>query len=220
MLNPFSFGLSHVKVGALSCFRLAACLLLAIGLGAAAYAQKSPERINLAPDARDGVVLIKAEALAVPYLLMIQQVGQSGFGSRVYTVVMKPDRHSPAYIGRTLKPGRYVIRSIWQQSVWGLEFSKETVEFEIKAGRISYLGELNAEELLSRLQDLAIAAGKETVKLGSGYVTSDHGLAPHFDGRDDQSVRVALEFSEKIMKVNPERFDLADVMIIRGPSKQ
>lgn len=210
----------HFMVRARPTLAYAACLFLMAGLGAPAIAQKSPERITLTPQSSDGVIMLKVEQFTAPYLLMIQKAGQSGFGSRVYTLAVKQGNPGAIYIARTLKPGRYVIRSIWQQSVWGLQFSRSTVEFDIRPGRVSYLGNLNARELLDKLQSMAVAADKQTVKLGSGYVTSDHGLTPQFAGRDVPSIREAQQFSETVMKADASRFDVADLTVTsEAPNK-
>jgi hypothetical protein len=183
---------------------------LAFGLPTHAAAQKTPEKIRLTAASKDGAVLMRVARIPADFQLFLQKSGSSGFGSRVYMMDVKPGRSGETYIARTLPPGRYRIDSIWQQKRWGLLLSGDTVEFDIRPGRISYLGALNSSALLEAIQTGASAAGK-TVSLapGSGYSSREHGLVPTFGGRDTASFGEALAFSQTMMLASPDTVDLA-----------
>ncbi len=186
--------------------------LLFAGAASPAAAQKSPETIRLAPQSKDGAVLLRVDTIPADYQLWLQKPGSSGFGSRVYALKVEPGTAQEIYIARTLKPGRYRLASILQQKRWGLLFPVETVEFDIQAGTITYLGKLDTSTLLKTLQAQAVAAG-ETVSMapGSGFSTDKHGLRPAFAGRDDTGLAEARAFAAQTMHASGDMIRLGDL---------
>ncbi|MEO1322180.1 MAG: hypothetical protein AAFV59_04145 [Pseudomonadota bacterium] len=76
-----------------------------------------------------------------------------------------------------LKPGLYVVRSFHQQDKWQLCFHEDAVVFEITAGEVSYLGQLDVSEFTMALQlNVMKEDGGDLVKFGSE--TSSY----YFDG--------------------------------------
>lgn len=186
--------------------------LLLVGAASPAAAQKSPEAIRLTPQSKDGAVLLRADRLPVDYQLWLQKSGSSGFGSRVYVLKAAPGAAGETYLARTLKPGRYRLTSIWQQKRWGLLFAKETVEFDVEAATITFLGKLDTTTLLRVLQTETVAAGKTVSEApGSGFSTDKHGLRPLFGARDDASLAEARAFALRTMQASDDIVRLGEL---------
>ncbi len=157
-------------------------------------------------------MLLRVDTIAADYQLWFQKSGQSGFGSRVYVINAAPGAPQEIYVARTLKPGRYRLTSIWQQKRWGLLFPKETVEFDIEAGKITFLGKLDTTILLRTLQAEAVAAGQTVSRAaGSGFSTDKHGLRPVFEDRDDASLAQARAFATQIMQAPDDMVRLGEL---------
>lgn len=194
-----------------SALLLSPLLILTPSSGAA---QKRPEKIRVTPQSTDGVVLVRVPAATVPYVLVLKRAGSTGFGSRVYVLKVQPGEPA-GFKGRTLKPGRYRFTAIVQQRHWSLGFGANTAEFEIAAGRVSYLGKLNAEALLRSLQMQAIGAGKQTL-VGPGQIAAGSGgedaTTEQFSGREPADVAEARAFSTRVMGALSEATQLAPLL--------
>ena len=178
-----------------------------------AAAQRSPERITLTPASRDGVVLFTVETVPAEVMIRLQRAGQSGFGSRVYDIPVAMGVGDVRYVGRTLRPGRYRIDSIWQQNRWGLVFARDTVEFDVTAGGVTYLGAMNNRALLMRLQEQTIAAGRTYSSApGSGFSSTTHGMRPEFSGRTPTGLAAATEFATRVMSAGAGRVILGELI--------
>ena len=67
-----------------------------------------------------------------------------------------------------LKPGSYVVRSFHQQDKWQLCFHEDAVVFEVVAGEVSYLGQLDVSKYTTALQlSMLKDDGVDFVKFGS-----------------------------------------------------
>ena len=185
---------------------------LLAGAAPPAKAQKSPEKIRLTSQSKEGAVLIKVDTIPADHQLFFQKSGESGFGSRVYIMNVAPSPRHETYIARTLKPGRYRLASIWQQKRWGLLFPHDTIEFDVSGGTVTYLGKLDTFTLLKALQADAVAAGKTvSVVAGSGYSTDKHGLRPVLNQRDDISLAEARTFATRTMQVPDSMIQLGQI---------
>jgi hypothetical protein len=191
----------------------AALAILAVGLALPAEAQKSPEKIRLAPNDKQGAVLVRVDKISADYMLRLQKSGSGGFGSRVYVIPVEGGGQGEAFVARTLTPGRYRLDSLIQQRAFLIALSADTVEFEIAPGKIAYLGKLNSLELLIAMQRAAVAAGKTRAQIGGGGgFNSDEGLAkPVFSGRDAAGLAEAETFAGRVMSARPEQVLLADL---------
>ncbi len=181
-----------------------------------ASAGKKPEDIRLTPDSKEGAILIRVESIPAPYRLIFTKSGNSGFGSRAYAVLVDAGRGEDVYAARSFQPGRYRLDAIVQQKKWGLGF-KNTIEVEIESGKISYLGSLNARDLLLDLQRQAISAGKGAVQMGGGFNATPHYSAPTFSGRDNAGLEEATSFANRVMLAKPEMVKLGELVEVRGP---
>lgn len=195
--------------------KLAVALGLALSavfvLAGPSFAQKSPEKISLAPNDKDGVVLIKVDRDIARMDVWLQKADRSGFGSRVYTVTGKETGDGEYFIARTLKPASYRIASLWQQKSFGIEVEHSSLQFDILPGRISYLGKLNSGELLSIMRDEARAAGKTVGGGGRGFLSESGAGKMVLTGRDETSVAEAAEFSKRVMGAAESQFSLAEL---------
>jgi hypothetical protein len=82
-----------------------------------------------------------------------------------------------------------------------LLFPKETIEFDVEAGKITFLGKLDTSTLLRALQAETVAAGETVSRVaGSGFSTDKHGLRPIFEDRDDTSLAEARAFATQTMQ--------------------
>ncbi|QAY78489.1 hypothetical protein [Sphingosinicella sp. BN140058] len=173
--------------------RLALVLAVAV-VPTSSMAQKSPEKIKLTAESKDGAVLIRVPLQPFDYALQLSKNGNSGFLSRVY---MMKIGSSPVrgyrYIARTLAPGRYRLDSMWQQGRWSVCLEKGTFEFTIAPGRIAFLGTLDAEQVLESLQAQAQFKGEETQAGGSYFQSHDATPAPVVQGRADEDLDAARQ---------------------------
>lgn len=200
-------------------FSVAVSLLFTSVVVTPAAAQKRPEKIKLTAASKNGAVLIRVGTINADYKLWFQKSGSSGFGSRVFMIDVDPGDGKEVFVARTLSPGRYRLDSLWQQNRWGMLLSSSTVEFEVKPGTVTYIGTLNAVDMLLKLQQEAIAAGK-TVSIGtSGFSTDKHGMAPMFSGRDNARLAEAVSFASRIGMAKAEMVELGSLSESRGAIK-
>ena len=182
-----------------------AVLSLLAGLavaGAPVSAQKVPEKIRLTSQSKDGAVLLRVDTYPADTQLWFNKAGKSGFGSRIFVIDIPRGDGQATYVARTLAPGRYRLDSIWQQKRWGILLCRDTIEFEVAAAKITYLGKLDNRDILSILQRDAIAAGK-TVSVGlSGFISDKHGQKPEFSGRDEAGLGEAIRFASEAMRAS------------------
>lgn len=204
----------HVTGGnMLKAVRLFTAVLLALALLGGtifpAAAQKQPDKIRLTPQSQDGAVLIRVDTFLADSQLWLNKGGNSGFGSRVFIIDVPVGDGEAVYVARTLKPGRYRMDSVWQQKRWGIVLRGDTVEFEVKPGKIVFLGKLNNGDLLRGLQHEAVAAGKTESRGLSGFVTYKHGLKPAFSERDETGLAEAVRFTKGTMNSGADMVELA-----------
>jgi len=199
--------------------RLAHLLALAAFLvGHPALAESNPAKVRLTERSGKGAVLIRVPPQPVPYALQFSKNGSSGFLSRVYLMGVKP---GTAWIARTLGPGRYRLDSMWQQGHWSACLEGGTFEFEVKPGRIAYIGTLPTDLILTDLQRQAVAAGKTTQTVGvSYYLSHNKTVVPPLGDRDEAGTGAAKSFAEQGMNGSGELVELAPVRDVTfGTSK-
>lgn len=186
---------------------IAAALLLPLG---PAPAQKSPEKIRLTAAAKDGAVLIRVPLQPFGSALQFSKNGSSGFMSRVYLMkVEKGAVGTYGWIARTLAPGRYRLDSMWQQGHWSACLEQGTFEFEVKPGKIEYIGTLNLDAVLESLQQQAVSAG-QVAQGGTAYFLS-HGQTrvPPIGDRDEPGLAAARRFADTGMNRSGPLVELA-----------
>lgn len=89
------------------------------------------------------------------------------------------------YIFTSIKPGRYVFISYSQQDKWALCFNARTIQFEVKAGEVLFLGALDAAAHRRELTEQAVRSGKVSIR-GYGFADFfDLPDGPHFAPVDD-----------------------------------
>ena len=77
------------------------------------------------------------------------------------------------YLLATIKPGRYIFQSYTMQDNWALCFNAKTMQFDVKAGEVVFLGQFDAKAHREQLTMQTISSGKAVI---SGY-----GFADFFD---------------------------------------
>ena len=176
-----------------------------------AYAQKVPEKIKLTPQSNDGAVLIRVPSKPFSHALQFSKNGSSGFGSRVYIMKVSAGSADVKYIARTLSPGVYRLDSIWQQGHWSACLEAGTVEFEVKAGQIAFLGTLDTDQVLQSIQGEAVRNDR-TVVSGTDYAQShDEVEAPIIVGREASDVSQARLFADQTMNGTGSLINLVDI---------
>lgn len=185
---------------------------------APASAESKPAKVRLNERSEKGAVLIRVPPQPVPYALQFSKNGSSGFLSRVYLMGVKP---GTAWIARTLGPGRYRLDSMWQQGHWSACLEGGTFEFDVKAGRIAYIGTLPTDLILTDLQRQAVAAGRTTQTVGvTFYLSHNKTMVPPLGDRDDTGTGAAKNFAERGMNGSGELVELASVREVTfGTSK-
>ena len=191
----------------------------ALALPAPGLAESNPAKVRLTERSGKGAVLIRLPVQPVPYALQFSKNGSSGFLSRVYLMKVKPGS-GHAWIARTLGPGRYRLDSMWQQGRWSACLEAGTFEFEVKPGRIHYVGTLDTDAILASLQQQAVRAG-QTTQAGTAYYLS-HGktMVPPLGDRDSAGLAAARAFAEQGMNGGSRLVELAPVkQVAFGTSK-
>lgn len=174
-------------------------------------AQKSPEKIKLTEKSGDGAVLIRVPVQPFPYAFTFSKNGSSGFMSRVYVMKVKEGGEGYRYVARTLAPGPYRLDWIWQQGHWSACMEGGTIQFDVKPGRIEYVGTVRAEKVLAAIQDQAVARGK-TEMAGTDYAVSHDAIElPPVEDRDDAGLQAAKAFAQSDMNGSGRLVELADV---------
>ena len=183
---------------------------LLLGAGPAA-AESRPDRVRLTADARKGAVLIRVPVQPFEYSLQFSRNGRSGFLSRVYQMDVRAGPAGYRYIARTLAPGRYRLDTVWQQGRWSACLEQGTIEFPVTAGRISYVGTLQAEPILASIQRQAVARGRTAVAAGDIVVSRTGDTRPVVDGRNEAAVDEARRFADDVMHGTGNLLELAEL---------
>lgn len=176
-----------------------------------ASAQKTPERIRLTAESRQGAVLIRVPVQPFDYALSFSRDGNSGFMSRVYVMGVRAGPPGYRYIARTLTPGRYRLDSVWQQGVWSACLEQGTLEVPVVAGEIAFVGTFQAQPILEWIQQRAIERGRTEVGAGDPVVQRPDNLQPIVDGRDEAGLGEARQFAQEVMNGSGALLRLADV---------
>jgi hypothetical protein len=175
-----------------------AALLLASPAGPAA-AQKSPEKIKLTEKSGDGAVLIRVPVEPFPYAFTFSKNGSSGFMSRIYLMKVEKGGGGYRYIARTLAPGRYRLDWVWQQGHWSACMESGTIQFDVKPGRIEYVGTVRSDKVLEAIQAQALTKG-DVAMGGHAYSVSHGGVElPPVEDRDDAGLQAARTFAQASM---------------------
>jgi hypothetical protein len=146
-----------------------------------AAAESRPERVRLTAESSKGAVLIRVPVQSFEYSLQFSRNGSSGFLSRVYQMNVRAGPAGYRYIARTLAPGRYRLDTVWQQGRWSACLEQGTIEFQVIAGRIAYVGTLQVEPILASVQRQAVARGRTSVAAGDIVMSRADDTPP--DGR-------------------------------------
>lgn len=190
-------------------FNIGAALL--VFCSAPVFAQKTPEKITLTPQTKEGALLIRVPVQPFPYTLQFSKDGRDGFLSRVYNMNVIPGPSGYRYIARTLKPGRYQLNSIWQQGAWGACLADGTITVDIKPGEIAWLGTFETDAILSSLQGSAVATDRTSVHPLSVNLFLKGQSVPILVDRDENGIEAARQFAQTSMSRSSAPLVLASV---------
>lgn len=187
-------------------------LVLAIGLKNPVFAENAAGKMHITSTSARGAILVKVGATTVPYMLVLQREGQTGFGSRIYSIVIKPGRREAVFAHEELKPGRYLLGYLAVQNSWVFPLTRESFLVPIEAGKVSFLGRLNVEDMLASLRSQAVAANKETLPIGTGWAADQGDIIPTLSDRDDQSLEQAATYAEEAGLAHRDLVRLATIL--------
>lgn len=165
------------------------------------------------PTSPEGAILIKVPNLSVPYTFLFSKDGKSGFLSRVYLMIVSPkiDQSEFQYITRNLKPGNYRLDSIFQQAGWSVCLHENTFSVDIKAGEITYVGNVDPRPALVNLYCQAVENSETRLPLGGLHTYWSETPRPMITGRDDDELKNAELFVKTSMKKVSAPIRLANI---------
>jgi hypothetical protein len=187
-------------------------LVLAIGLKSPVLAEDVGDRMQIMSTSTKGAILVKVEATSAPYRLVLRKEGQTGFGSRIYSIMIKPGRRESVFAHEKLEPGRYVLEYLAVQNSWVFPLTRESFIVAVEAGKVSFLGRLNVEEMLVSLHSQTVAANKVTLPVGTGWAADQGDVVPKLSDRDDQGLAQATSYAANAGLAHRDSVKLATIM--------
>jgi hypothetical protein len=160
-----------------------ALLGIAVGglLSATAVEAKKPQDEVLTEQSPTALIVMKADSWPPTYpMVSAYKLLVSGYdateeklskGSTIFEA--QPKKFFNGYLMARIKPGRWAFQSYSQQDLWALCFNASTLQFDVKAGEVVFLGDFDA---LAHREQLTL----ETAKSGKGVI-SGYGFADFFD---------------------------------------
>lgn len=164
-----------------------------------ASAQKTPETIALGTQSTDGALLMRVPVLGAPYTFIFSKDGKTGFGSRGYMMKVPAGEPGMTYIGRTLRPGKYVLLSVFQQGIWGSCFHEGTIRFDIAPASVSYAGTFDSRSILQDIEQTAVNRHNTKMYAGTVALSFHPNARPEISEPDVQEISAAREFMARTM---------------------
>lgn len=122
---------------------LAALLLLS----AHAAAAEKPKKVAIGPGSPKGALLIKIPARTIDHQLLFIRDGSST--EHMFWIRAAWKSQNDLFIVETLPPGRYQLEAVYQQGKWTGCLTTRTLKTTVEAGKIGYLGKLDARATLT-----------------------------------------------------------------------
>lgn len=92
-----------------------------------------------------------------------QEIRGGPWGGKA-TFQAQPKKFVDGYLMLTVKPGIWVYKDFSQQDFWALCFQDSSLQFDVKAGEVVYLGAFDALAHARDLQITAIQTGRTSTK--------------------------------------------------------
>ena len=139
-------------------------------------AAKDSAKIAVTATSKDALIIIKAPAIPpAPTFKTAYRLGLSVYdpennamkggpwgGKAVFQA--QPKKFVDGYLLLTVKPGTWVYQDFSQQDFWALCFQDSSLQFDVKAGEVVYLGEFDAAAHSRDLQFTAIKTGRTSTQ--------------------------------------------------------
>lgn len=163
---------------------LAAALAAALSAAAVPAHAQATAKIAVTPESKEALVIVRAPAMPpAPTFKTAYRLGLSVYdpekqamkggpfgGKAVFQA--QPKKFVDGYLLMTVKPGTWVFQDFSMQDRWALCFQDASLQFDVKAGEVVYLGDFDAQAHAIDLQRTAIMTGR----------TSTQGFEHFFDG--------------------------------------
>lgn len=158
------------------CRILTAVLAGAMLVAALPAAAKDSAKIAVTATSKDALIVIKAPAIPpAPTFKTAYRLGLSVYDSENKAMKggpwggkaifqAQPKKFVDGYLLLTIKPGTWVYQDFSQQDFWALCFQDSSLQFDVKAGEVVYLGEFDAVTHSRDLQFTAINTGRTSTK--------------------------------------------------------
>jgi hypothetical protein len=155
---------------------LAAALAGAMMLAALPASANDAAKIAVTATSKDALIIIKTPSLPpAPTFKTAYRLGLSVYdpenqamkggpwGGKA-TFQAQPKKFVEGYLMLTVKPGIWVYQDFSQQDLWALCFQDSSLQFDVKAGEVVYLGAFDAAAHARDLQITAIRTGRTSTK--------------------------------------------------------
>jgi hypothetical protein len=184
---------------------LAAVLTGAMLVAATPASAHDAAKIAITATSKDALIIIKTPSLPpAPTFKTAYRLGLSVYDAENQamkggpwggkaTFQAQPKKFVEGYLMLTVKPGTWVYQDFSQQDFWALCFQDSSLQFDVKAGEVVYLGAFDAAAHARDLQLTAIRTGRTSTKSIEHFfdnITAPR-LAPISEG-DLANVRVVL----------------------------
>lgn len=184
--------------------RAVAALLLAV-MPAAAGASDKPAKVAITPQSDEAAVIWRAPSLRTEYQLVLAKFDPVESNTTAgplggwANLTVESGRDGVGWFVKRIKPGIYVVNSLNQQTSWANCYHADTLQFEVKAGQLLYLGEFDGAVGVAQLQRNAVLHGDLMVRQGQFHHYFDGIAAPGFAPVDAAGLDAAAAFSRTAM---------------------
>ncbi|MFM9976763.1 MAG: hypothetical protein ACKVOP_01790 [Sphingomonadaceae bacterium] len=173
-------------------------------------AEQEVAKIAITPQSEMGAILIKSPDLPLPpmhrtsYRLLLQiydpvaQQMKGGLLGGSAILASRPKLFADGFLALALKPGTYAITSFSRQDWWTLCFQDASLQFTVKPGEVSYLGDFQADKQLAELTQMAISTGRTSTR-GSPVDFFDGVPPPALLAADEKGLAEAVAMVKRRM---------------------
>jgi hypothetical protein len=172
---------------------------LAALLCAGTAAAGDPSKVAVGPGTPKGALLFNVPPLPVDYQLLFTRIDAPV--SKAYFVYIKavPTAKGERFIVTTLPPGSYLLEGLYQQQKWAACLQQRTFRVSVDAGRIAYLGNVDARPTLASIQRNAEASRQLRAEFGEWHFYRAGLAPPRISDRDPAGLARAASFVRESM---------------------
>jgi hypothetical protein len=174
-------------------------------LAGPAIAGSKPNKVAITSTSAKAAVIIKAEDVPISYPYQTSyRISLRGYDPEKQSLASggtlieaKPKLFADGYLVAEIKPGRYVFQDFSRQDRWALCFYDNSLQFEVKAGEILYLGEIDSKAHVAELEFMAITTGRVTSQNSEAIHFFDNVTAPMLKPIDDSALSAVAAMMKK-----------------------